>query len=78
MKAKNKDIKYFLQEQTFYNMMKQSTCLKGDGGPCIDLLITNSKFLFMKANSFETGLSDHKHVIYIILKTIFEKFEPKK
>ena len=58
--------------------MKQNTCFKGDGGSCIDLLITNSKFSFMKTNSFETGLSDHHHMIYTILKTKFEKFEPKK
>ena len=32
----------------------------------------------MKINSFETGLSDHHHMIYTILKTKFEKFEPKK
>ena len=32
----------------------------------------------MKINSFETGLSDHHRMIYTILKTKFEKFEPKK
>ena len=71
-------MKDFLQEHTFYNMMKQNTCFKGDGGSCIDLLITNSKFSFMKTNSFETGLSDHDHMIHAIFKTKFEKFEPKK
>ena len=57
-------------------MMKQNTCSKGDEGLCIDLLITNSKFSFLETNSFETDLSDHS--IYTILKTKFEKFEPKK
>ena len=78
IEAENKAMKDFLQEHTFYNMMKQNTCFKGDAGSCIDLLITHSKFLFMKTNSFETGLSDHHHVIYTILETKFEKFEPKK
>ena len=78
IEAENKVKKDFLQDHTFYNMMKQNTCFKGDGGSCIDLLITNSKFSFMKANSFETGLSDHHHMIYTILKTKFEKFKPKK
>ena len=32
----------------------------------------------MKTNSFETGLSDHDHMIHAIFKTKFEKFEPKK
>ena len=71
-------MKSFFQKHLFYNMMKQNTCLKDDGGSCIDLLITNSKFSFMKTNSFETGLSDHHHMIYTILKTKFEKFKPKK
>ena len=58
-------------------MIKQNTCFKDDGGSCIDLLITNSKFSFVRTNSFKTGLSDH-HMINAILKTKFEKFEPKK
>ena len=58
--------------------MKENTCFKGNGGFCIDLLIINSKFSFMKTNSFETGLSDHDHIIHAIFKTKFEKFEPKK
>ena len=51
-------MKPLLQEHTFYNILKQNTCFKGDRGSCIDLLITNSKFSFIKANSFETGWSD--------------------
>ena len=54
-------------------MTKLNTWSKGDGVLSIDLLISNSK---LEANSFETGLSDH--MIYTILKTKFEKFEPKK
>ena len=78
IEVENKVMKPFFQENTFYNIMKQNTCFKGDGDSCIDLLITNSKFSFMTANSFETGLSDHHHMIYTILKTKFEKFKPKK
>ena len=59
-------------------MMKQNKSFKGDGGLCIDLLITNLKLSFMKTNSFETGLRDHHHMIYTILKTKFERFELKK
>ena len=71
-------MKDFLQEDTFYNMMKQNTCFKGDGGLCMDLVIANSKCSFMKTNSLETGLGDHHHMIYTILKTKFEKLKPKK
>ena len=71
-------MKSFLLEHTFYNIMNQNTCFKGDGDSCIDLLITNSKYSFMKVNSFKTGLSDHYHLIYTILKRKFQKFKPKK
>ena len=59
-------------------MIKQNKYFKVDEGLCIDLLITNSKFSFIKKNFFKTGLSDHHHMTYTILKTAFEKFEPKK
>ena len=59
-------------------MMKQNTCFKGNGGSWIDLLLTNSKFSFVITNSSETGLSDHHHMIYAILKAKFENFKPKK
>ena len=45
---------------------------------CIDLLITNSKLLFMETKSFELRLSDYHYKIYIIHKTKFEKSEPRK
>ena len=32
----------------------------------------------MKSSSIENGLSDHHHMIHALLKTKFEKFEPKK
>ena len=44
IEAESEAMKDFLQEHTFYNMMKQNTCFKVDGGLCIDLLSTNSKF----------------------------------
>ena len=59
-------------------MMKRNTCFKGHGGSGTDLLITNSEFSFMKANSFETGLSDLDYMIYTILKTKLGMFEPNK
>ena len=78
LEAEIEVMKGFLQECMLYNMMKQNTCLKGNKCSYIDLLITNSKFSFMKTRSFETSLSDYNHMIYTILKTKFEKPEPKK
>ena len=60
----NKVMQDFLQQHTFYKMMKQNTCFKGDGGSCIDLLITNSKFSFTTINFFQTGLRDQHHLYY--------------
>ena len=44
----------------------------------IDLILTNRKFSFKNAQSFATGLSDHHHMVYTMLKTSFQKSEPKQ
>ena len=77
MEVKYKVMKSFLQEHTFYNIMEQNTSFKGDEVSYINLLITNSKFSFMKANSFETGLSNHHHMIYTILKANLESLNQR-
>ena len=55
IEAKNKITKDFLLEHTFYSMMKQNTCFKGDGGSCVDLLFANAKFSFFEEKSFKTA-----------------------
>ena len=59
-------------------MMKQNTCFKSDGDSCH--LFTNYKFeISIYENKFlKNIMSDHRHMIFTILKTKFEKFEPKK
>ena len=66
----------FLNEHDLINLIKNNTCFKGEGS-CIDLILTNRKFLLKNSTSFEAGLSDHHHFIYSILKTTFHKEEPK-
>ena len=39
--------------------------------------MTNRKYSFKHSNSVETGISDHYHLIYTMLKTTFSKAEPK-
>ena len=56
-------------EHTFYNIMKQNTCFRVNGGLCRDLLTKNLKYSFK---------SDHHHMIHAIFKTKCEKFESKK
>ena len=58
----------FLNEHDLINLIKNNTCFKGEGS-CIDLILTNRKFSFKNSTSFETGLSNHHHLIYSMLKT---------
>ena len=58
----------FLNEHDLINLIKNNTCFKGEGS-YIDLILTNRKFSFKNSTSFETGLSDHHHLIYSIPKT---------
>ena len=47
-------------------------------GTVIDLLLTNKKHFFMMTQSFETGFSDHHHLIYTVFKSTYNKSPPKK
>ena len=74
---KNSKLTSFMQSFNLYNLIKSNTCFKG-GGSCIDLILTNRKYCFKHTSTFETGLSDHHHLIYSMLKTTFKKEEPKQ
>ena len=67
----------FMEHYIYYNLIKKTTCFKGNGS-CIDLILTNRKYCFKNISSFENGISDHHHLIYVMLKTTFEKEESKK
>ena len=67
----------FMDSQNFTNLIKNNTCFKGVGS-CIDLILTNRKYCFKNTSSYETGISDHHHLIFSIMKTIFASEEPKK
>ena len=41
------------------------TCFKGQGS-CIDLVLINRMFSFKHSNSYETGISDHHHLIKVL------------
>ena len=70
-------LKHFMNNNALYNLINVNTCFKGKG-TSIDLILTNRKYSFKNTNTFETGLSDHHHMIYTMLKSIFEKAEPIK
>ena len=42
----------------------------------IDLVLANRIYSFQYTRSYETGLSDHHHMIYTMLKTTFINTEP--
>ena len=67
----------FMNSQNFTNLIKNNTCFKGVGS-CIDLILTNRKYCFKNTSSYETGISDHHHLIFSIMKTTFASEEPKK
>ena len=67
----------FMETHNYFNLIKNNTCSKGPGS-CIDLILKNRKYCFQGTSSFEAGLSNHRHLIYSILKRTFKKEEPKQ
>ena len=67
----------FMDSQNFTNLIKNNRCFKGVGS-FIDLILTNRKYCFKNSSSYETGISDHHHLIFSIMKTTFASEEPKK
>ena len=66
----------FLQSFNLLHLIKTNKCFKGKGS-CIDLILTNRKSCFKHLSTFETGLGDHHHLIYSMLKRCFKREELK-
>ena len=66
----------FLEIQNLKIMIKNSTCFKSSNGSAADLILTNNSYLYQKSQSFETGISDHNHLICTMLKSEYE-MQPK-
>ena len=77
MEANDKEMGNLINTYNFFSLFKRPTCFKTSKGRSIDLMLTNKKHSFMKSQSFETGFSDHHHLIYTILKSTFVKLPPK-
>ena len=71
------EISSFMTEFGLYSLINTPTCFKSADGRCIDLILTNKKHSFQKSQSFETGVSDHHHMIYTMLKQTFFHIPPK-
>ena len=76
MEPNNCMFKSFLDSNNLTNLIKTNTCFKGKGSS-IDLILTNRKYSFKYTSSYETGLSDHHHMIYAMLKSSFINIDPK-
>ena len=63
-------MKDFIKVNGLINLIKGNTCFKGQGS-CINLILANRGFLFKHSSSYETGISDHHHLIYSMLNLIF-------
>ena len=77
MEANDKALVPLVEAYKLYSLIKGPTCFKSERGRCIDLMLTNRKHSFMGSQSFETGFSDHHHLIYTVLKSTFVKLPPK-
>ena len=73
LEVSNENLKYFMNDYNFANLIQNNTCFKSSRGTCIDLILTNKKALFQHSNSFETGLSDCHHLIYSMFKMSYSK-----
>ena len=67
----------FMDSQNFTNLIKNNACFKGVSSS-IDLILTNKEYCFKNTLSYETGISDHHHLIFSIMKTTFASEELKK
>ena len=72
----NRMFKSFLYSNNLTNLIKTNICFNGKGSS-IDLILTNRKYSFKYTLSYETGLSDHHHMIYTMLKSSLINIEPK-
>ena len=68
----------FLNQHSAKSLVKEPTCFMSLENPsCIDLLLTNSPQSFQNTTAVETGLSDFHKMAITVLKTSFQKAEPK-
>ena len=61
-------MKDFIEVNGLINLIEGNTCFKGQGS-CIDLILPKRRFSFKHSNSYETGICDHYHLIYSMLKS---------
>ena len=74
MTTANPVLSHFLDNFNLYNLITEPTCYKSVANPsCIDLILTNSRKLFMKSRTFETGISDFHKLTTTVMKLHYLK-----
>ena len=60
------------------SLIKEPTCFKSVDNPsCIDLILTNHPKCFQNSGVYETGISDFHKLTFTVLKTYFQKANPR-
>ena len=59
-----------MDNHNYFNLIRGNTSFKGRGSH-IDFESMNRKYYSKNTASFETGLGDHHHSIYPMLKTMY-------
>ena len=77
MQSGNKNLKDFCDLNQLEHLILKPTCYKGKTPSTIDLIITNHKASFLTPDTCETGLSDHRKMVYSFLRKFFAKGKSK-
>ena len=78
MQPKNQILETFLEDNSFYNLIRYNTRFKSKPGSCIDLILTNNPKSFQNPGVMETSISQHDALTFSFLKTAFTKMPPNK
>ena len=71
-------MKDFCNWYSLTSLINRPTCWKNPSkSACIDLILTNRSTFFQNTNVIETGLSDFHKMVITIMKTSFDKLNPK-
>ena len=73
----NAAMETFLNQHKCKNMNKNKTCYKSKEGSWTGLIITIIHSLHYSFQVFETWISDHHLIVYIMLKSTYAKLGPK-
>ena len=78
MEANDSAISVFSDTYDLKSLIKEPTCYKNPNKPsCIDLILTNKPRSFQHSCVIETGLSDFHKMTVTVMKTLFEKLQPR-